>query len=175
MGTVEVPVSLVEMFFRRVRRRERFEKLIKLSKSKFIQERIDVEIPMIEESLRELKKYGVDGEKYFNSAKGQADFLEFCCKEDALEWCSERCFCCKKFTYDGKDMSCFGKLEVFSEACQEHIDIGRGFEERSIAAHDMCMDCLNADKAKMCDFIEITCCDKKNMFVDNCEFRKVKE
>src|SRR4030042_1645261 len=161
---------VLHRFFNRVKRLEVFQKFIKNADSSSLTIIIKQEEELIKKSLVELKEYGIDGEKYLNSAKGQAEYIMYCSMEDAKGRCYHRCSVCQKYFYDGRNVGCCGNIIAFSEICNEFLDSQQTFEERIQEYFERCMLCDNADIIENYGLKDVVCKLNKNIMVDFCEY-----
>ena len=129
---------LLRMFFRSTQRLERLTKL------KVPSEVIQNEARFRNDLLGRLSSAGIDGQEYFNSSAGQAEYVAFCVEEDHTDKLFDRCHrCLNYFLTDGVE-ECSIYKDKMPMKCTKFMDSGVDFDIRIIEAMSRCEKCVHA-------------------------------
>ena len=126
---------------------------------------------LVQDSLKELVKFGIDGKKYLETAEGIIDFNLHCEESDLLEKLIERCGKCKNYVCIDPNtvtMTCSNNDFInhgYPVVCSYFNDSNKIFEER---LEDGVLRC------KKCMYFKKKCLLKKNILNAKCECERIK-
>jgi hypothetical protein len=136
----------LRLFFKSCLRLER------LSKVKAPKEILASEGKFRQHLLDRLLDFGIDGQKYTESAEGQAEYLAFCVEEEHTDKLFERCRRCLNYFMTDEFDGCSIYKEKMPMKCGRFEDSGTDFDLRVLEAMKRCGECANAKSVKLDEF-----------------------
>lgn len=147
MNKAVIPNKVLERFFERVYRHNRFIKILGDDPNNApILKTLSGDL--VDKSVKELEGFlGVGKvDDFFNLPEVQADFLMFTMGKDDFEAGRDRCYSCASFFCAKRDHSCMKKYALFDLFCKDYEDTGMPRIEREALSSHRCGECEFNDK-----------------------------
>jgi hypothetical protein len=157
--------QLLRLFFRCTLR---LEKLLKIGAPSVIVKNEKRFRLTLAKKLQNLK---FDVQNYFESSKGQADYLVFCAEEEYEDKLFERCRRCLNYLLTDDFDGCSIYKKDMPIGCTKFEDSGKDFDLRIMDSMKRCEECANAKNKKFEDFSMdyATCSLKLNELSPTCD------